>query len=79
VRALRRRVSESLLREGATLALDRRDMDRKLQASGRRPGGRDLQVLAMLDLISALAIRLGMLILPKQAPAFAEVETGQRQ
>jgi hypothetical protein len=79
VRALRRRVSESLLREAATLALDRRDMDRKLQGSGRRPVGRDLQVLAMLDLISALAIRLGMLIMPKQAPAFVEVETSQRQ
>ena len=74
MRSLRRRISDRLLREAATLALDRRDMDFKLQRSGvRRLSGGDLQVLAMLDLISAIFLRLGVIIMPKQSPTLAEM------
>jgi hypothetical protein len=74
VTSLRRRISDRLLREAARLALDRRDMDWKLQRSGvRRPSSGDLQVLAMLDLVGAAALRLGMLIMPKQPPTLTEL------
>jgi hypothetical protein len=66
--ALRRRVSAHLLESGATLALDCREMRRRIAHSARKPGYGDLQVLATIDLLSALKIRLGVLIMPARLP-----------
>lgn len=65
--SLRFRVSERLLTAGATMTLDSQHMWRESRRTGRvTPGG--LQVLAVVDLLSTAAIRLGMMIMPSRIP-----------
>jgi hypothetical protein len=67
--SLRRRVSERLLESGARMALDRQEMWRKSQRRGARTlSNADLQLLFMLDVVSATKIRLGMIIMPARLP-----------
>jgi hypothetical protein len=52
------------------MARDRDEMWRKYQQSGaRRATNADLGLLFMLDVMSAMATRLGMLIMPGHLPA----------
>jgi hypothetical protein len=51
------------------MALDRDEMWRSYQRSGaRRASNQDLGALFMIDVVSAAAIRLGMLIMPSRSP-----------
>jgi hypothetical protein len=65
----RRRIGGRLVQAGATMALDREEMWRGYQRSGARHAtNADLGLLFMLDVVSAAAIRLGMLIPPNPLP-----------
>jgi hypothetical protein len=74
VSRLRRRISDKLLDLGTTLQSERQEIWRKSQRSGLHtrdydPG--DLHVLAvldMLDVLSNIAIRLGVKIMPTRLP-----------
>jgi hypothetical protein len=73
MRSVRRRLSDRLLRAGATLELDRQEMWRNARRGGaREPGNGELQVFGMLDLLSCVSIRLGMMLMPAQVPASVE-------
>jgi hypothetical protein len=65
---LRRRLSDRLLDAGSTMALDCQEMWRKSQRDARGPSNGDLQVLFLVDLLSRLAIRLGVMIMPPRLP-----------
>jgi hypothetical protein len=65
--SLRCRVSARLLSAAATMTLDGQHMWRASRRTGRLTSG-DLQVLAMIDLLSEAAIRLGMMIMPRRLP-----------
>jgi hypothetical protein len=65
--ALRFKVSNRLLAAGATQALDCRDMWGKCQRSGvSSVDNSDLQILAVLETLSRVAIRLGIIIMPSR-------------
>jgi len=67
--ALRRKVSDRLLEAGATMGLDCQEMWRKSQREGARTlSTGDLHVLFLLDLVSTIKIRLGMIIMPARLP-----------
>jgi hypothetical protein len=68
VRSLRRAVSDRLLRAGARLALDRQEIWRRGVRAGTRPQAADLHALGAMDLSSAVALRLGFLLMPAQPP-----------
>jgi hypothetical protein len=65
--ALRFRLGSRLLEAGATQSLECRDMWGKCDRSGVRPvDNGDLQVLAIVDALSRVAIRLGIIIMPSR-------------
>jgi hypothetical protein len=69
VNALRRRLSSRLLESGAAQALDCRQMWAGCQRRGvRAVDNPDLQVIALLQMLSNAAIRLGVLIMPSRVP-----------
>ena len=65
---LRRRISEKLLEAGIELALDRQEMSRRARQRGDVPQTEFLDVMGLLDGLSALAIRLGIVIMPTRPP-----------
>jgi hypothetical protein len=73
VRSLRRRISTRLLESGTNLALDRREMWTRARQSSTRPLDPGfVQVMGTLELLSAVKIRLGMLIMPSHPPTFPD-------
>jgi len=65
--ALRMRVSNRLLEAAANQSLDCRDMWGKCERAGVGPAdNKDLQVLALLEAVSRVAIRLGVMIMPRR-------------
>jgi hypothetical protein len=65
--ALRLKVGSALLEAGATQALEVREMWIRYRRSGvAGADNRDLQLLAVLDMLSSAAIRLGMALMPRR-------------
>lgn len=65
---LRRRISERLLEAGIELALDRQEMSRRARQRGDSPQTEFLDVMGLLDGLSALAVRLGVVVMPTRPP-----------
>lgn len=66
---LRRRLSTKLLNAGAAQSLDCRELWAKCQRPGvRATDNADLQLIALLQIISDTAIRLGVRIMPAHSP-----------
>jgi hypothetical protein len=69
VNTLRQRLSRRLLEAGAAQSLECREMWAKCQRPGVRAGDNaDLQLIALLQVISDAAIRLGVRIMPNRSP-----------
>jgi hypothetical protein len=67
---LRYALSRRLLDAGTELAMDRQEMWRRSEREGHaRLRDGDLQALAVMDAVSAVKIRLGMLLLPSRIPS----------
>ena len=66
---LRRRVSSRLLDAGAAQSLDCREMWARCQRPGVRAiDNPDLQLIAVLQVMSDAAIRLGVRVMPRRLP-----------
>jgi hypothetical protein len=71
MRSLRRRLSNRLLEEGATIALEREQIRRGIERSGPAHGSAEaFPVLQLLGWVSSAAIRLGMVLMPRVDPDF---------
>jgi hypothetical protein len=66
---LRRRLSSRLVEAGAAQSLDCREMWAKCQKPGvRAVDNADLQLIALLQVLSDAAIRVGVRVMPSRSP-----------
>jgi hypothetical protein len=75
---LRRRLSQWLLETGIELAMDRQEMLRRACQREPPPETDFLDVLGLLEGVSALALRLGILLMPTRPPLAWSAEAPAR-